>query len=113
MRNSAIGVAHQKDFSLSRCPDSNLFLWHAMPNLSRSQTQIHGLTTNPPYGIVQGDWHVSPDRVWDRVWASGQRPVCFKGGGQAETRYRTALSQVGAGYFLDYPAEGEESGGIH
>ena len=70
---------------------------------------MRGLTTNAPYGIVQGDWHVSPDRVW----ASDQGLACLKGGGQAGTRYWTALSQVGAGYFLDYPAEGEESGGIH
>jgi hypothetical protein len=37
---------------------------------------MRGLTTNPPYGIVQGDWHVSPDRVW----ASGQGLAFFNGG---------------------------------
>ena len=67
---------------------------------TNTQTQIHGLTTNHPYGIVQGDWHVSPDRVS----ASGQGLACFKRSRQAEAWHRRASFRVSAGYFLDYPA---------
>jgi hypothetical protein len=82
-----------------------------MLNLRQSQMQMNGLTTNSLCGIVQGDWHISPA---SRNTRSRTGAVLLEGGsGVAGTCYSAVSFRMRAEYFLDYPAEEEQGGGIH